>query len=44
MDTYAMILWSRAKESSIESQANQMFGALSILNKVDYLRPKYLTA
>lgn len=44
MDTYTMILWSKAKKSSIEFQANQMFGVLSILNKTNYLRPKYLTA
>ena len=44
IDVYTMILWSRANKSSIESQTKQVFDVLSILSKIDYLAPKYLTA
>lgn len=43
IDTYKMILWTRAKEDSIDSQVDQLFNILMALNKVNYLMPKYQT-
>lgn len=43
IDTYKMILWARPKENPIENQAELVFNILTILNKINYLKPKYLT-
>lgn len=42
-DTYQMILWARAREDSIDNQAEQVFNILTTLNKIDYLKPRYQT-
>lgn len=44
VDTYTMILWVEANEDGIEVQTKQIYDLLSILSKVNYLRPQYLTA
>lgn len=44
LDTYTMILWAKANENKIDVQTKQVFDILSVLRKVPYLNPKYLTA
>lgn len=44
VDTYTMLLWVKPNEDDIEIQTKQVYNLLSILSKVNYLRPKYLTA
>lgn len=44
IDTYTMILWARANNNGIDTQAKQVFDILNTLSQVPYLRPKYLTA
>lgn len=44
IDTYTMILWAKANNNGIDTQAKQVFDILNTLSQVPYLRPKYLTA
>lgn len=44
MDVYTMILWAKANEQKLDVQARQVFDVLTHLSKVDYLKPRYLTA
>ena len=44
IDVYTMILWAKAKEQKLDVQAQQAFDVLTHLSKVDYLKPRYLTA
>lgn len=44
IDTYTMILWAKANDNKIDTQAKQVFDILTTLIQVPYLRPKYLTA
>lgn len=44
VDTYTMVLWVTPNEDDIEIQTKQVYNLLYILSKVNYLRPKYLTA
>lgn len=44
LDTYTMILWAKANNNEIGTQAKQVFDILTTLSQVPYLRPKYLTA
>lgn len=44
IDTYTMILWAKANNNEIDTQAKQVFDILTTLSQVPYLRPKYLTA
>ena len=41
VDTYAMILWARANENDLDTQAKQVYDILTLLSKIDYLNPKY---
>lgn len=38
-----MILWAKANENDLDAQAKQIFDVLTLLNRIDYLKPRYLT-
>lgn len=42
-DNYNMILWAKANENDLDAQAKQIFDVLTLLNRIDYLKPGYLT-
>lgn len=42
-DNYNMILWAKANENDLDDQAKQIFDVLTLLNRIDYLKPRYLT-
>lgn len=38
-----MILQAKANENDLDAQAKQIFDVLTLLNRIDYLKPRYLT-
>lgn len=44
IDSYSLVLWAAPNKDDIDTQANQILSILTILSKVDALKPKYLTA
>lgn len=43
IDTYTMVLWAKSNKFSVDTQSKQVFDILTLLEQIDYLKPRYQT-